>query len=117
MSDNPTQLLFSYGTLQNIEVQLATFGRKLTGFADCLLGYELIQTEICDCDVVALSGSAFHPIAIPNRAERVRGMVFALTSEELARSDDYEVAAYRRVRAQLQSGQQVWAYVRADTQA
>jgi len=33
--------LFSYGTLQNVEVQLETFGRELTGSKDHLLGYQL----------------------------------------------------------------------------
>ena len=36
--------LFSYGTLQTEAVQLATFGRKLVGEPDTLLGYR--QTMI-----------------------------------------------------------------------
>jgi hypothetical protein len=34
-----TVLLFSYGTLQISSVQVATFGRELTGRADWLPGY------------------------------------------------------------------------------
>ena len=36
----PTELLFSYGTLQLEAVQMATFGRKLTGTRDVLPGFE-----------------------------------------------------------------------------
>ncbi len=32
-------LLFSYGTLQNKRVQIANFGRELTGREDALPGY------------------------------------------------------------------------------
>ncbi len=38
--------LFSYGTLQNEAVQLATFGRKLVGEPDTLLGYRQTLLEI-----------------------------------------------------------------------
>lgn len=39
--------LLSYGTLQREEVQLATFGRRLDGRADELVGYEpsLVRIE------------------------------------------------------------------------
>lgn len=33
--------LFSYGTLQKEKVQLETFGRKLDGNKDTLIGYEV----------------------------------------------------------------------------
>ena len=36
-----SQLLFSYGTLRQREVQLATFGRELDGYVDAVIGYEL----------------------------------------------------------------------------
>jgi hypothetical protein len=35
----PPVLLFSYGTLQKKNVQIANFGRELTGRADALPGY------------------------------------------------------------------------------
>lgn len=38
--------LFSYGTLQYESVQLSTFGRKLSGAADSLLGYKLEKIKI-----------------------------------------------------------------------
>jgi catechol 2,3-dioxygenase-like lactoylglutathione lyase family enzyme len=41
------------------------------------------------------------------------GTVFALTPEEIQSADKYEVAAYKRVAVELQSGRRAWAYVDA----
>jgi len=51
----PTELVFSYGTLQLEAVQLATFGRKLVGTADVLPGFAQSMMKIDDPDVVATS--------------------------------------------------------------
>lgn len=56
MKTKTTELLFSYGTLQQEEVQLATFGRKLEGKLDQLLGYVLSMLKIRDPHVLATSG-------------------------------------------------------------
>ena len=40
--------LFSYGTLQQENVQLATFGRTLVGSKDQLIGYQLGKIDITD---------------------------------------------------------------------
>jgi hypothetical protein len=105
--------LFSYGTLQQREVQLATFGRELAGIPDALRGYRLTQLEISDSKVVELSGKAIHTIAVkssdPN--DRIEGTVFELTRAELEASDRYEVDAYERVEVVLESGRSAWAYV------
>jgi gamma-glutamyl AIG2-like cyclotransferase len=108
-------LLFSYGTLQDKAVQMATFGRLLTGHADSLPGYTLHPISIDDPSVVALSGKSQHMIA--KRSERtgdeVAGVVFELTTEELAAADRYEVAQYSRVEVTLKSGVKAWVYVGA----
>jgi hypothetical protein len=49
-------LLFSYGTLQEKDVQLSTFGRPLQRQRDELPGYELSSVRIEDPEVVATSG-------------------------------------------------------------
>ena len=56
-------LLFSYGTLQLEAVQMATFGRQLTGTSDALRGFELVVLKIEDPAVVAISGKAHHTMA------------------------------------------------------
>ena len=40
--------LFTYGTLQLEEVQLETFGRRLEGRPDDLIGYRLVKITIED---------------------------------------------------------------------
>ncbi|MCL4183225.1 MAG: gamma-glutamylcyclotransferase [Burkholderiaceae bacterium] len=108
-------LLFSYGTLQQENVQLDTFGRLLDGSRDDLPGYERSTVEIEDRDVVATSGKTHHPIVRFNGdpASRVPGTVFEITAEELANADRYEVPAYKRVLSKLASGRKAWVYVDA----
>ena len=63
MTDVPTVRLFAYGTLQQREVQMATYGRPLEGTPDVLGGYRLEPLTITDPEVVRLSGKAVHTIA------------------------------------------------------
>lgn len=108
-------LLFSYGTLQQENVQLSTFGRLLNGRKDQLVGYVLALVPIDDPKVVAASGKTHHPIVkfTGVNADRVDGTVFEITDAELKSADGYEVAAYTRVNASLSSGQSAWVYVDA----
>jgi gamma-glutamylcyclotransferase (GGCT)/AIG2-like uncharacterized protein YtfP len=110
-----TELLFSYGTLRQRDVQLATFGRELDGYLDAIVGYELHYVTITDPHVIATSGSERHPILRPTDEPNahVDGTVFAITDAELAAADDYEVDDYRRISAPLRSGPQAWVYVLA----
>lgn len=105
--------LFSYGTLQQSEVQLATYGRELEGEPDVLPGYVLELVEIAREDVVELSGKAMHTIAraTGDPADRIAGVVFFLSAEELVASDAYEDSSYRRMEVRLESGETAWAYV------
>ena len=107
--------LFSYGTLQREGVQLATFGRRLTGVSDALVGYRQSLVAIDDPEVVRTSGKTHHPIVAftGHGDDRVAGMVFEITDAELAHADDYEVAAYVRVKAPLAAGLEAWVYVDA----
>jgi gamma-glutamylcyclotransferase (GGCT)/AIG2-like uncharacterized protein YtfP len=109
--------LFSYGTLQLEQVQVATFGRKLAGRADEMPGYALTMLKIEDADVVATSGKTHHPVVAysGNASDKVSGTVFAITAEELRQADEYEVAAYRRDRVRLASGESAWVYVDAES--
>lgn len=117
MTDEPTatEYLFSYGTLQLDAVQLATFGRKLSGNSDTLPGFERSMVAIDDAAVVATSGETHHPIVrYTGRAtDVVPGTVFAVTPQEIRNADRYEVAQYRRVAVTLRSGVRAWVYVDA----
>jgi gamma-glutamylcyclotransferase (GGCT)/AIG2-like uncharacterized protein YtfP len=107
------ELLFSYGTLRQREVQLTTFGRELNGHDDAIVGYELDWVTITDPHVIATSGSDRHPILKPSDrpGAAVEGTVFTITESELAAADEYEVDDYRRVLVPLRSGGRAWVYV------
>lgn len=110
-----TQLLFSYGTLQQRGVQLATFGRELSGAFDELVGFQESMVKIESPEVVKTSGKDYHRIV--KRTDmvdsRVAGTVFEVTDDELAHADKYEVSDYKRVSVTLGSGRTAWAYVDA----
>lgn len=112
MSDDATELLFSYGTLQLEAVQVATFGRTLEGVPDALPGHRLDKIPMRDSKVVRVSGTEFHLIArpAPEATAPVPGVVFRVSLDELARADGYETDDYQRVRVTLASGTQCWVY-------
>jgi len=108
-------LLFSYGTLQLEKVQIESFGRILKGDHDALEGYKLGQLKITDPDVLAKSEKEYHPIAqfTNNPEDKVEGMLFEITQEELDQADAYEVDDYKRIEATFTSGKKGWIYVEA----
>jgi gamma-glutamylcyclotransferase (GGCT)/AIG2-like uncharacterized protein YtfP len=108
-----SQLLFSYGTLGQRDVQRATFGRELQGYVDAIIGYDLDYVTITDPHVIATSGSDRHPILRPTDrpGAHVDGTVFTISDAELAAADEYEVDDYRRISVPLRSGPRAWVYV------
>jgi gamma-glutamyl AIG2-like cyclotransferase len=107
-------LLFSYGTLQEENVQLSTFGRRLDGRRDELPRFERSLVKIEDLQIVAATGRTHDPNVRfnGNEGSRVPGMVFEVTEAELASADEYERAFfYKRVVARLASGRHAWVYV------
>jgi gamma-glutamylcyclotransferase (GGCT)/AIG2-like uncharacterized protein YtfP len=113
-------LLFSYGTLQQDDVQLATFGRLLHGQRDEIPGFEPSSVRIEDPQVAAAAGRTHHADLTHNgRSDsRVSGTVFEITDAELASADEYErLASYVRIHATLASGRQAWVYVHARSAA
>ena len=107
--------LFSYGTLQLESVQLSTFGRLLEGEKDSLIGYQVGEIEITDPDVLQKSGKRFHPMLIKtsNVNDKVAGVIFDITDDELAQADSYEVDDYARVEGKFASGATAWIYADA----
>src|SRR5690349_136806 len=109
-------LLFSYGTLQQDNVQLATFGRLLRGEPDELVGFEQTLVKIEEASVVSTSGKTHHPnVTFNGRNEsRVAGTAFEISDAELASADHYErLGGYKRIAVVLASGTQAWVYVHA----
>ena len=113
-------LLFSYGTLQQEDMQLSTLGRRLTGHADALVGFEAALVRIEDRPVGASAGRTHHANAAftGNRDHRVSGTAFEVTDAELAAADEYErPAAYIRIDTTLASGARAWVYVHGRSRA
>jgi gamma-glutamylcyclotransferase (GGCT)/AIG2-like uncharacterized protein YtfP len=95
--------LFAYGTLQQSDVQRATFGRLLQGEDDTLIGFE--RSTARNLANVTFTGRA---------EDGVAGMVFEVTDADLAAADRYEErASYARIAGTLASGKDAWVYVDA----
>lgn len=106
-------LLFSYGTLQQPEVQQATFGRRLDARPDAVTGFRVGFVKITDADVIATSGSDEHPVLLRSDdvGDRVEGSLLVLSPEELEAADRYEVDDYIRTEVVTASGASAWVYV------
>src|SRR4030095_10338462 len=103
LEKNETENLFSYGTLQTEAVQLATFGRRLEGKPDTLVGYSLTTVRTQDQNFAATSGATHHRnVQFTGIAsDLVEGTVFTVTRKELEQADAYEPTDYQRVPVQL----------------
>lgn len=64
-----------------------------------------------------MSGEDEHPIITytGKSTDRVDGMVFDVSSEELRTADSYEVAEYKRIQVKLASGILAWVYVHVES--
>ena len=114
MAFDNTENLFSYGTLQSEAVQLETFGRRLDGRADRLIGYRVIMIPISNHKLMATTGGAHHRNiqTTGSASDVVEGTVFSVTKNELEQADAYERNAdYKRVLVQLGSGKTAWVYL------
>jgi gamma-glutamylcyclotransferase (GGCT)/AIG2-like uncharacterized protein YtfP len=113
----PTENLFTYGTLRNEEVQLDLFRRTLAGHADALPGYTLSMIEVHDHDFVVKSGTAIHRNLqfTGDPSDFVEGTVYSVTLQELEQADSYEPAGYKRALVQLRSGANAWVYLNQET--
>ena len=98
-----THYLFTYGTLQEREVQLGVFSRPLTGFEDELPLYILSDKKVADLyPTLRYTGQ---------KEDSIKGQVYTLSHQELQKADIYEGEAYERIQIQLASGKNAWAYI------
>lgn len=99
--------LFTYGSLQNNDVQEDLFGRELDGTPETLIGYVLKEIQIEE-----EFGLVKYPIIVEtqNPDETINGVVYSITIKELHQCDLYEGLHYKRVEVHLQSNQKAWAY-------
>lgn len=101
--------LFSYGSLRESRVQLATFGRLLSGQPDELVGFELGRAPRADKQLANV-------IRNGRSDSRVPGMSFEVSEAELLAADAYERDDdYARIAVSLASGTEAWVYVDSRT--
>jgi len=111
---HPMPLLFSYGTLQQDDVQLSTFGQLLQGSKDELPGFEPSLVPVENQQVIAATGRTHHANVTFNgrNDSRVIGTVFEVTDAELEAADRFEEPAnYARIAVTLASGKHACVYV------
>lgn len=111
------QKIFSYGTLQQVNVQLEILGKTLSGVEDTIEGYYTEYLEIKDLSVLKASQNKMHPIIYftGNKAHKVFGTLFSVTKKDLLKIDCYEVKDYQRIMVPLKSGNESWVYVKKFT--
>lgn len=110
----PTELVFSFGTLLDETVQQSLFGTRVNMVGDSLIGHGTIEIVITDRDVIAKSGKDVHLGLVRREGDTVSGGLLALSPDELAAADAYEVDAYARRRVTTSAHGQAWCYVSAD---
>ena len=100
--------IFSYGTLQSKEIQMQVFNKRLTGTPDQLLGYKLKGLKIEE-----EFGMADYIVVVPseNPSDCINGIVYTISSVDLAKADLFESNAYKRVEITLKSGIIAWIYI------
>lgn len=100
--------IFSYGTLQSKEIQMQVFNKLLTGTPDQLQGY-----KIKDLQIEEEFGIEDYFVATPseNPSDKVNGIVFTISDQDLAKADQFESNAYKRIQITLKSGTTAWIYI------
>lgn len=98
-----TEYLFTYGTLQDKEVQQMVFSRILTGSEDHLKEHTISKE---------LVGGLYPTVkSSPKSVKGVPGILYVISKDELQRVDVYEGDAYYRKKAMLASGIKAWVYL------
>ncbi len=103
--------LFTYGTLQNEEVQENLFKRVLKGTPEKLNGFALKNIHLEE-----EFGVVQYPIIVEtkNEGDFIDGIVYEISEYELGQADLYEGIHYRRIEVELSSQNKAWAYSAAD---
>jgi len=97
-----TTHLFAYGTLQDPEVQKMVFSRGLKGEEDHLKSHSISAKRV---------GGLYPTIEkSADQNDRVNGVVYIISQEELQLVDAYEGGAYQRKEVTLASGIRAWVY-------
>lgn len=91
-----------YGTLKDSQTRKHIIGRAVSGVPDTLKDFKETTVSI---------GGVLYPCAEPQRNSSIDGLVVAVTQSDLRLLDVFETEAYKRTRAELESGKSAWVYV------
>jgi gamma-glutamylcyclotransferase (GGCT)/AIG2-like uncharacterized protein YtfP len=107
-----TEIIFSYGTLQQEKTQIELFGRLLNGTKDFLSGYKIVPIEIMDETFLAKGEQKYQLTLVPSNdsIDQIEGTALEISEKELMMADKYEPENYKRFKVQLQSGKEAWIY-------
>lgn len=97
------EYLFTYGTLQDLQVQEYIFGRTLTGVPGALLGFKKMEN--------AVYGRYPLVLQTKNLEDKVGGTMYEVSEADLKKADIYETSAYKREKFLLESGTMAWVYI------
>ncbi|SIT70540.1 gamma-glutamylcyclotransferase family protein [Microbacterium sp. RU33B] len=113
MTDDPDQLVFSYGALQLAELQRAILGRIFSAEDDMLPGFTLDYADMADPRFGELTGTSQHPVLrrTGDPRDKIIGKVYRFTEDELDAADQFEVLMFRREQVTLASGRTAWVYL------
>lgn len=95
--------LFTYGTLQDLQVQQYIFGRVLKGKTDFLSGFMRLENAVYERYSLV--------VQTKDLENKVEGKVYEVTALELKKADVYETSAYKRKKVKLESGIEAWLYI------
>ncbi|MDO6803594.1 gamma-glutamylcyclotransferase family protein [Wenyingzhuangia sp. 1_MG-2023] len=99
------QKVFTYGTLQNKEIQMELFGRILTGKSDQLIGFKK--------EIIILGTNSYPILKLGDETSIIDGICYEMTNEDLKICDIYEGKEYQRILITLASKQKAWVYIEA----
>lgn len=101
------EYLFTYGTLQEKNVQFSIFQRYLSGEAAMLPGFVIAKKKVL----------GQYPVLehTRNTADLLAGTVYELAPHELILADVYEGTGYQRIEVILQSGKKAWVYAESES--
>ncbi len=107
------QLVFSYGALQNEELQRSVLGRVFPSEAAILPGFHADYAEMADPRFAELTGTSIHAVLrrTDDPRDKVIGKVFRLTEDELDAADQFQVLMFRREQVVLEGGRTAWVYL------
>ena len=110
------EYLFSYGTLQEDDVQVELFGRRLNGGRDVLKGYKTSPIELTEEGFASYTEQATYLIASVSDDENdaIEGTALEVSGEDLSVVDGYEPEEYKRAKVTLELGKRAWIYLKAE---